>query len=125
LDPTLSALRASEGPSDITPDMLPPEIRFPEDTLNSATGSPGDLVLPDDDEGMVSSFAASLTAADPSKPKSNQPFSRSPELRVSHKIAERKRRKEMKELFDELREHLPPERGIKSSKWEILSKCKR
>lgn len=75
---------------------------------------------------------------------SNLPYARSPALKVSHKIAERKRRKEMKELFDELRDCIPsmsiinnppnsniPQpppadvggRGIKSSKWEVLAKA--
>lgn len=63
-------------------------------------------------------------AGESDSPDATSPYSRTPALRASHKMAERKRRTEMKYLFDSLRAQIPASHGSKSSKWEILSKGK-
>ncbi|KAL8799935.1 MAG: hypothetical protein Q9182_005523 [Xanthomendoza sp. 2 TL-2023] len=65
----------------------------------------------------------SQLAGESDSPDATSPYSRTPALRASHKMAERKRRTEMKFLFDSLRNQIPASHGSKSSKWEILSKA--
>lgn len=106
-----------------TESRLPPGQRRLEDGAEYARMSTASGEFPPvHHHTMQHKQLSDLQAEEGSGPPGSQPYSRTPELRVSHKLAERKRRTEMKELFDQLRDLMPQERGSKASKWEILTK---
>lgn len=105
-----------------TESRLPPGQRRLDDGPEHARMSNASDFPPVHHHTMQHKQLSDLQAEEGSISTGSQPYSRTPELRVSHKLAERKRRTEMKELFDQLRDLMPQERGSKASKWEILTK---
>ncbi|KAJ2852712.1 hypothetical protein IWW36_000069 [Coemansia brasiliensis] len=57
------------------------------------------------------------------KAAAEDPMMNSVKIRTIHKLAERRRRREMKNLFDTLRKCLPIDKTIRLSKWEVLKKA--
>ncbi|GAA5920258.1 hypothetical protein JCM6882_003662 [Rhodosporidiobolus microsporus] len=121
-----SRTASSASYSSIPPGGVPPG---PAPWARSSIGSVGGGGPPPGPQRQNSASSLSLdpmSAYAPGQqgpPSKDSPYQRSPELRVSHKLAERKRRKEMAQLFDDLRDSLPFDKGLKASKWEILSKA--
>ncbi|KAF4963168.1 hypothetical protein FSARC_8794 [Fusarium sarcochroum] len=126
--PTYADSRRSSITESVASSQFTTESRLPPGQLRLAESeysrvSNASDFLPVHHHSMQHKQLSDLQAEEGNGPTGSQPYSRTPELRVSHKLAERKRRTEMKELFDQLRDLMPQERGSKASKWEILTKA--
>ncbi|TDZ53538.1 RNA-binding protein CP31B [Colletotrichum trifolii] len=126
LDSRRSSIAESMASSQFTTESrLPPgQRRLDEPTdFNNRLSSASSEFPPVHHHSLQHKQIGDLRDDDAASRTGSQPYSRTPELRKSHKLAERKRRTEMKELFDQLRDLMPQERGSKASKWEILTKA--
>ncbi|KAL8668674.1 MAG: hypothetical protein Q9168_006705 [Polycauliona sp. 1 TL-2023] len=111
--------RRNSGHGSLNSSLYTTDSRHP----GSHRNADGEELVPGTHHHSLQHKAVSSIAGESDSPDATSPYSRTPALRASHKMAERKRRTEMKHLFDSLRNQIPASHGSKSSKWEILSKA--
>ncbi|KAJ2163105.1 hypothetical protein GGF46_000034 [Coemansia sp. RSA 552] len=126
--PHRSPPHAPKGPGQAAPRHLQPPFRPTRDHPTRDHPMP-ELMGEKDDDDEEEDENESLGCYDEAHPGVDKNGSAegammsSAKIRTIHKLAERRRRREMKALFESLRKCLPIDKTIRLSKWEILKKA--